>query len=325
MNDRAASALTHSKEDHAGIGQVSAGTMLRKAREEAGLHIAALAVSLKVPVKKIEALENDRIDLLPDAVFARALASSVCRSLKIDPKSILSALPPTPVLSSLSGGDSRKVSFRDSGQSAQKSFVPQLSRPLMWVGLFLAMAAVMMMVYPVLEQMILKDEKTESKVAGVFGTPKNADLPSTSALTSTSSSTLAPALTSPASSSALNVEANPVISVPPTASASSVSSIGLPIAGPTANAPTDAAASGADDKSVLTLKSRASSWVEVIDSNGLVQLRKTMSEGESLSLSGPLPLKVVVGRADSIDVFVRNRPLSLVSLTKDNIARFEVK
>ncbi|HPH15047.1 MAG TPA: helix-turn-helix transcriptional regulator, partial [Burkholderiaceae bacterium] len=69
--------------------EVSAGALLRQAREAAGLHIAALAVSLKVPVKKLEALESDRLDLLPDAVFARALASSMCRALKIDAAPIL--------------------------------------------------------------------------------------------------------------------------------------------------------------------------------------------------------------------------------------------
>ena len=61
--------------------QVSAGALLRQAREAAGLHVAALAVSLKVPVKKLEALESDRLDLLPDAVFARALASSMWPSM----------------------------------------------------------------------------------------------------------------------------------------------------------------------------------------------------------------------------------------------------
>ena len=55
----------------------TAGSLLRQAREAAGIHIAALAVSLKVPVKKLEALEQDRFDLLPDAVFVRALASSM--------------------------------------------------------------------------------------------------------------------------------------------------------------------------------------------------------------------------------------------------------
>jgi hypothetical protein len=72
--------------------EASAGLLLRRAREAAGLHVAALAVSLKVPVRKLEALEDDRYDLLPDAVFARALASSVCRTLKIDPQPVLRSL-----------------------------------------------------------------------------------------------------------------------------------------------------------------------------------------------------------------------------------------
>jgi transcriptional regulator with XRE-family HTH domain len=75
---------------------VSAGAMLRKAREAKGLHIAALAVTLKVPVKKIEALEADRFSELPDLVFARALASSICRTLRIAPGPVLDRLPELP-------------------------------------------------------------------------------------------------------------------------------------------------------------------------------------------------------------------------------------
>ena len=54
----------------------SAGALLRSAREAAGLHIAALAVSLKVPVKKLEALEQDRMDLLPDADWLPAFVGA---------------------------------------------------------------------------------------------------------------------------------------------------------------------------------------------------------------------------------------------------------
>ena len=57
---------------------VSAGQLLRQARINAGLHVAALAVTLKVPVKRLEALEEGNMALLPDILFARALASSVC-------------------------------------------------------------------------------------------------------------------------------------------------------------------------------------------------------------------------------------------------------
>jgi cytoskeleton protein RodZ len=54
---------------------LTAGMMLRGAREAAGLHVAALAVSMKIPVKKLEALEADRLDLLHDGTDPRQIAA----------------------------------------------------------------------------------------------------------------------------------------------------------------------------------------------------------------------------------------------------------
>jgi cytoskeleton protein RodZ len=75
----------------------SAGRLLREARERQGLHIAALAAAIKVTPKKLELLEADRFDALPDATFTRALAQTVCRALKIDPAAVLGLLPPPSV------------------------------------------------------------------------------------------------------------------------------------------------------------------------------------------------------------------------------------
>jgi cytoskeleton protein RodZ len=72
----------------------SAGRLLREARERQGLHIAALAAAIKVTPHKLEMLEADRFDALPDATFTRALAQTVCRALKIDPAGVLVLLPP---------------------------------------------------------------------------------------------------------------------------------------------------------------------------------------------------------------------------------------
>ena len=72
---------------------VSAGALLRAARENAGVHIGFLAATLKVPVRKLELLEEGRFDELPDATFVRALALSVCRVLKCDAAPVLAALP----------------------------------------------------------------------------------------------------------------------------------------------------------------------------------------------------------------------------------------
>ena len=50
-----------------------------------------------------------------------------------------------------------------------------------------------------------------------------------------------------------------------------------------------------------------------------------MTNGETLSVSGDTPLAVVVGRADVMDVEVRGKTLSLATLAKENVARFEVR
>ena len=47
---------------------MTAGGLL-KARQAAGMHIAAFAVALKVPVSKLEALEADNYAVLPDTVL----------------------------------------------------------------------------------------------------------------------------------------------------------------------------------------------------------------------------------------------------------------
>jgi cytoskeleton protein RodZ len=71
----------------------TAGQWLRAARQKAGVQLAVLSVTLKVPVKELEALEADQLDPAKGPVFARALASSVCRQLRIDATPVLALLP----------------------------------------------------------------------------------------------------------------------------------------------------------------------------------------------------------------------------------------
>ena len=74
---------------------VSAGRLLREARQAKGLHVAVLASAIKVAPRKLEALEADRYEELPDATFTRALAQTVCRTLKIDAAPVLAWSPMT--------------------------------------------------------------------------------------------------------------------------------------------------------------------------------------------------------------------------------------
>ncbi len=127
------------------------GAMLRQAREQAGVHVAALAVALKVPVRQLEALEQGRFDLLPDHTFARALAGSVCRQLKLDPKPILAALPQ---------GAPRAVSdnvginepFRNSTPVGGLAWRERLLRPPVLAAIVLLLAALALIVVPEIQE-----------------------------------------------------------------------------------------------------------------------------------------------------------------------------
>ena len=90
-----------------------------------------------------------------------------------------------------------------------------------------------------------------------------------------------------------------------------------PVAEP---APATVPASG-----IVSFRTKASSWVEVTDAKGVVVLRKLMAAGESGAASGALPLQVTVGRVDATEMQVRGKPFDLRPVSKDNVARFEVK
>lgn len=123
------------------------GQLLRAAREAAGLHVAALAVSLKVPVRQIEALEQGAFDRLPDPIFVRALASSVCRQLRIDSKPILAALPQAPALAPRVGGGINEP-FNRPGMAAGQGVSRLAMRPPVLIAAALLLAALLLLLLP---------------------------------------------------------------------------------------------------------------------------------------------------------------------------------
>jgi cytoskeleton protein RodZ len=288
--------------------QPSAGMQLRQAREAAGLHIAALAVSLKVPVKKLEALEADRLDLLPDAVFARALASSVCRTLKADPTPILASLPQTVSPNLHAGAMGINTPFSAPGQNTRATVWEQLSRPVVMAALALVLGALVLVLLPSFEH-----------APGTSAAPTLPALPS-----------LLPAavtdLPTGASSGPAAVSGGGLVSSaasPPVVPVPAPPGLSAPSPAPAAVQATVSGIVGTGGIVVLTAK--GASWVEVTDAGGIVQLRKTLSTGETASASGGLPLMVTVGRADTTEVLVRGKPFDLAPLTKNNVARFEVR
>ncbi len=129
---------------------LSGSAMLRQAREQAGVHVAALAVALKVPVRQLEALEQGHLDRLPDHTFARALAGSVCRQLKVDPAPILAALPQgSPRTVTVNVGINEP--FRSSSPVGGASWRERAFRPPVIVAVLLLLGALALIVLPELQ------------------------------------------------------------------------------------------------------------------------------------------------------------------------------
>lgn len=298
--------------------QMSAGTLLRLAREAAGLHIAALAVSLKVPVKKLEALEADRIDLLPDAVFARALAASVCRTLKIDPAPILASFPQTALPRLQSQANAINTPFSSPGEASRRTVWSQISKPVAIAALALVIGALVLVLLPSAERALLPGDPART---GVLPPPA---APGAAAANDTSPQAALISSPSLADASLSNLPGSSKGSVPAdTAATATGGSMPGTVAPEAATVAQDSGAAVNDD--TMMLKSTGTSWVEVLNAKRAVQLRKTMVPGEAIGISGDLPLYVTVGRADTVQVQVRGKPLDLVPMTKDNVARFEVR
>ncbi len=294
--------------------QPSGGAMLRSAREAQGLHIAALAVSLKVPVKKLEALETGRFDLLPDIVFVRALACSVCRILKIDS---------TPILANLPQGTGSHLHVRDSGINVPYrvphdglgfSLRAQLSKPAILAVLVLLIGVLVLVFFPFAPRTDVA-EVTQSEPASVVFPPAT---PAPLALANQAPEVVA-------LSQASGTDASGSDGLPAGNSAPVAPPTSLPVSVPAVDASTVTVAGAGAVTGLVIFKANGPCWVEVVDANRTVQVRKTLIAGEVIAASGVLPLSVVVGRADAAEVQVRGQSFDLTRVAKDNVARFEVK
>lgn len=306
------------------IAAKTAGTILREARQAQGLHIAALAASIKVAQKKLEALEGDRFAELPDATFTRALAQTVCRALKIDPAPVL-ALLPTPAghrLEHVSEGIN--TPFRDRPGRREPSDWSSIGRPAIWGPLLLLIAAGVVYFLP--SGWLANLQQLPPPPAASSPVPASVPAPSESSPAGTSSVMMAPppvvetapapagnAASTPAATSAASAPTSPL--VPPSPSVQTAAS-----APATQVMSVAATASGS-----LQVRAIAPSWVEVRDSRAKVLIARTVKAGETVVIDGKAPLRLKIGNVRGTVASYRGQPLDIAANAQNNVARLELK
>lgn len=301
---------------------VNPPVFLREAREAAGLHIAALAAALKVPVKKLEALEAGRYDELPDMTFARALASSASRHLKIDPAIVLSQIPlghapqlgtPSPAIN---------APFKTPNDAQTGGPLRWLFRPAVLAALVLLLATLVLAFLPELDTRLLTSGGPgieaptpggESAGAAATGEPV------------TDGNVVAPAaVDTPQASSGAPEVPPPGASLPqvPAAEASDAATGSEPVVGSSVPAtPSTAPTPG----SLLSIAATGESWLQVVNGSGKVVVQRMLKAGDVMDFSAAPPYSVVLGRADAAQVTVRGRPFDVTPYARNSVARFEVK
>lgn len=331
------------------FGPSSAGAALRRAREARGLHIAALAATLKVPQSKLEALEADRYHELPDATFARALARSMCRVLKIEAAPVLAMLPSSGAEASLDRvTPGLNQPFRERSVSQEPMLSAELlKRPaVLGVGVLLV-AAVAVYAIPSswIEQVTARfrsapDASTTTATPGpgsAVGTapvatdspPTNIEAPVVSASEAAPQSTASVSTLPPQTSGAATPITAPAATPSPAPATTQAAATTPPAASTAASAAAGAgqpiqAGTPAPGTSPLKVRASAESWVEVVDAKGQVLLSRLLRPGDLVDVHGVAPLRLRVGNVSGTELVFRGQPVDLAARARDNVARLEL-
>ncbi len=299
---------------------VSAGALLRQARQAQGVALGDLAATLKVPVEKLQALEDEDWQRLPDVVFLRALAQTICRTLHLEAAPVLALLPQQKV-TALAPQGGLNAPMRERGVPSILATKTQHS-PWPWVVLLLIVlggggylgvqwmapewvrgvsTTVPAPSDPAGDSPLFSPAGPEESDGGNMGDGAQAgEVPAVQAA----------ALMQPA----LQEEegAQPGFAAPaPVAQAE-------PAAAP-------AAPAAASVSPVLRITAKGATWVQVLDAQQRLLIEKILQDGEVFSTSAPKPLTVAVGKADLATVEVNGAPFDVQAVARSNVARFEVK
>ena len=248
------------------------------------------------------------------------------------PKAILAALPQGQRTMLKADDDQMNASFQPTGGAPLNSMRDLVSKPFVIIGLALVAGALILLALP---------ERTlpSASIATAVDTGATSTNVPVGSISSIASVAEVGATSVPQKDLAPNPQARPDLALTSPNAASGVTNLAASAEKPTSPMPSAAPslvapqsrpdvgpiAVNSNPAGVIAFEARGPSWVEVTDSAGVVQLRKTLAAGETIAATGQAPLKVIVGRADAISVKVRGQDFALSAVSRDNVARFEVK
>ena len=284
----------------------SAGALLRRGREAAGLSLEAVAQQLKLAPRQVTALEEDDFARLPGRTFVRGFVRNYARLVRIDADTVLAALAGTdaaPLDSPALQPTAPTIGELPTSEHAK----PGWAR---WV-IPLTLVAV------IVTAGVYEFYRGRGDGPHVTGTPRGdaeparqATPPAAPATASTTAPTPTPS--SPAGGTAGTPLVNPMA---PAAPAGDAAPRAAATDADTASAPP------APGELTLVLTYRDSSWTEIKAAGGRVLVSQMIASGQVRSVSGTPPFDLTIGNAAEVSLEYRGKVVDLAPYTKKNVAR----
>lgn len=294
---------------HPAPGEV--GRLLAEAREALGLAVADVAARLRLAPRQIEALEADDYERLPGRTFTRGFVRNYARLLQMDPAPLLAAL------------DQSLPESRVSEIVPRTEDIPfSTGKPDSWRR-YLLLLVLLLLVVPLVLFETYRDRLTpEPPPAPVTVAPLDPPAPPA-----------APASVPSAAETSPAAPAEPPLAVPAAqAPASAGRPPGEPVAPaveaqqPAASPPAAAAEpSPAVGRSTLRFRFSRESWVEVRNAAGEVVASRLNAPDSEWTVSGRLPLALVVGNAEGVTLEMDGKPVALSPRPGSGVARLTLE
>lgn len=294
--------------DFPGAGQAGAatpGVLLCAARRAAGLTIADVAAQMRIAPRQVEAIEADRYDQLPGAVFVRGFIRNYARLLKIDPVPLLHALEPAL-------GD--EAPLRAQHYAGTLPVPVKRNHTKLWLAI-LGVVVVVVVTAGAYEYWRARGDSGETKGEPAKSAP-------------TVPAAQPPAATPPVERGEpvpLTPERVPDTSQSPRESDSALAreaSVPGSAAGQTADASPPL---GASRRSAITLEFLQDSWFELRDRSGKVLHMGTGTARSTQRFEVEGPLNVVLGNAPGVRITYNEKPVDLSAYSSRSIARFTLE
>lgn len=278
------------------------GQLLIAARERWNLSAADLARQLRLALRQVQALEENRFEALPGNTFVRGFIRNYARVVQSEPEVFLAAYErsrpqlPQPEIEISTG----QIAF------------PSKTTPK-WVWYSAAMLAVLV-VSPLLIYFALHDDETPAQQLAPSTSPTaeperqaTPDVPLSLPAPSAVLQNTTPSLAS-AAVTAIPLVQNPQATPAPT----------------TASQPAPET-STADGVATVQLQFDGDAWVEIRDKSRKIVFSQLSRQGNSQVVQGKPPFSLVVGNANQVKIAYNGKPFDLAPHTRVNVARFKLE